>query len=270
MILPRLLAILLCLGSTVSVEALIADERDERLAAAGALYNDGKWAEAARGYQQLVEGGEQSAELYYNLGASYYKGGAEGQAALWFRRSLLLDESQREASLSLAYLERKLGIPGPQGAVRVWVVKHPKLVLLAAGTLLLLAAALFLLSVRALLRGGRLRSQIARVVGGLLLVLLPVLLVRWLCRQAPDPGKTAVVVAEAVSLRSAPFESGSVISPLPPGTALRILDNDIGAWLYLELPSGERGYAPAEQVKQLWPISEAKGSRPAVQRSEIR
>jgi hypothetical protein len=43
------------------------------MAEADALYSEGKFAEAATQYQSILETGKVSADLYYNLGNTYYR-----------------------------------------------------------------------------------------------------------------------------------------------------------------------------------------------------
>ena len=57
---------------------------------ANLAYQQGKFIEAIRHYEQILQGGEVSGELYYNLGNAYYKAGDLGKAILNYERALKL------------------------------------------------------------------------------------------------------------------------------------------------------------------------------------
>ncbi len=54
---------------------------------AGVQYKDGRYAEAAASYEEILANGLRSGELYYNLGNSYFKSGQLGKAILNYERA---------------------------------------------------------------------------------------------------------------------------------------------------------------------------------------
>src|SRR6185436_11225451 len=54
---------------------------------ANKLYEQGKFVEAAAGYEKLVLGGQSSAPIYYNLGNAYFKSGQIGRAIRAYRQA---------------------------------------------------------------------------------------------------------------------------------------------------------------------------------------
>ncbi len=75
---------------------------------ANKLYEEGKFVEAARGYETLLAQGIRSFSIYYNLGTAYYRAGQMGRAVAAFRRAEQL--SPRDASLraDLQFLRKKV------------------------------------------------------------------------------------------------------------------------------------------------------------------
>jgi hypothetical protein len=56
----------------------------------------------------LAVSGTPNADLYYNLGVSYYHTGSTGKATLWFLRALALDSSHRLARENLGFIQELL------------------------------------------------------------------------------------------------------------------------------------------------------------------
>ena len=55
--------------------------------AANKLYEEGKFAQAAAAYEQLIQSGRVSAPLYFNLGNAWFKSGQMGRAITAYRRA---------------------------------------------------------------------------------------------------------------------------------------------------------------------------------------
>jgi tetratricopeptide (TPR) repeat protein len=76
---------------------------------ANAAYADGRYEEAAAGYQALLEE-EPSATLYYNLGNACFKQGELSQAILNYERALRLQPNHKDAQHNLKFAESLLPI----------------------------------------------------------------------------------------------------------------------------------------------------------------
>ncbi|MEQ9581057.1 MAG: tetratricopeptide repeat protein, partial [Arenibacter sp.] len=64
----RVLTILAFLVSTLGFS-----QNEQLFDEATAFYNQGEYSKAADNYLKILENGEHSAELYFNLGNTYYK-----------------------------------------------------------------------------------------------------------------------------------------------------------------------------------------------------
>src|ERR1700722_14152406 len=69
--------------------------------AANAAYQQGKYEEAKVDYLQLVDAGQYSADLFYNLGNVWFKLGDQGRAILNYERALMLNPQLDEAGSNL-------------------------------------------------------------------------------------------------------------------------------------------------------------------------
>ena len=68
---------------------------------AASHYSEGKYNEAADLYQQIIETGYESAEVYYNLGNSYYKMSDLPNAILNYERAKLLAPNDEDIAFNL-------------------------------------------------------------------------------------------------------------------------------------------------------------------------
>src|SRR3989442_2159968 len=64
-----------------------ADDVSSGFDQANKLYEQGKFAEAAASYERILQGGQASAALYFNLGNALFKSGQTGLAILNYRRA---------------------------------------------------------------------------------------------------------------------------------------------------------------------------------------
>src|SRR2546430_2165903 len=70
-------------------------------AKANQAYSEGRFQEAADGYESLVQSGQWNANLFYDLGNAYYRLGNFGKAILNYERALALDPRHPEADANL-------------------------------------------------------------------------------------------------------------------------------------------------------------------------
>ena len=82
---------------------IVAAQAQPSAADADALARDGKYAEAADAYEAVLNTGMESADLYYNLGYSYFKQGMLGKAILNFERCQRLNPSDPDVTANLAH-----------------------------------------------------------------------------------------------------------------------------------------------------------------------
>jgi tetratricopeptide (TPR) repeat protein len=214
--------------------------------AANKAYDVGKYAEAKEGYEKLVESGDWSANLFYNLGNADQRLGATGRAILDYERALALDPSHPEAQANLALLRKQTGARERSAvwqdtvfagrALDVWTI-----VAAVSGWL-----ALFLLvPIFTCRRPDK---------GGLWLGLLASLL---LCGYAAgvlwwrgQDQTLAVIVAGKTEARLQPADSAGLAEALPAGSRVHVL-SERGEWIYCLLPGAGRGWIPRPALEQV-------------------
>ena len=219
------------------------------------LYQEGDFAGAAASYNAVLEGGFESAEVYYNLANAHVRLGELGEAVLNYERAARLDPSSDDIRANLELVNQRLLDriePMPRfwllSAFDWWMGLIPRGVLtgLVVACYLLLGAALVMIVLRrpAGWRGALRRTAYA--AGVATAVLGATLLVRETGLAEPEE---AVVMAAEARVLSAPSEEGGLtVFTLHEGTKVRI-DRRAGEWVEIVLADGKVGWLPTEVLE---------------------
>ncbi|TGD58530.1 tetratricopeptide repeat protein [Flavobacterium humi] len=70
------------------------------------LYQKGQYEKAAESYETIIKSGQQSAELYFNLGNCYYKMHKVAPSVFNFEKALLLNPNDSEIQNNLAFAQK--------------------------------------------------------------------------------------------------------------------------------------------------------------------
>jgi tetratricopeptide (TPR) repeat protein len=208
----------------VVVRPLCATAEDATAAfdAANKLYAQGKFAEAASAYQNLVHGGTVSPALYFNLGNAFFKSSQAGRAIAAYRQAERLTPRDPDVRANLQFARNQVQSPTlRQNVWERWL-----------GTLNLnewtglSAAALWLTF--GLLTVRELRPALARALRNWALLsglsaacLLVCLALAW---TSQSPHKTAIVTVKEATIRNGPFDESPGAFTAHDGAELRVLD----------------------------------------------
>jgi tetratricopeptide (TPR) repeat protein len=231
-------------GVALSLANANATPTDVPFEKANSEYAAGNFKEAISDYTSVVQSGEWSANLFYNLGNAYYRTGDYGRAILNYERALRIDRQHPEAQanlriardetrgleLTLSFFERYLGA-GDIGAFTI-----------AAAVLFWLAV--ILLAIRP--RGSFLASAIVSFVLSGCCAFAIYSLANGTRGQA-----AAVIIRENVEARVATADTAGSVLALPPGSEVLLLQPR-GDWTYAALPNGQRGWIPTDAVEKVW------------------
>lgn len=219
------------------------------------LYQAESWPEAISAYKSVLSAGFEGADVYYNLGNAYFKSGELGLAILNWERAAGLEPGDPDVRANLD-LAGSLTIDVVEPLQRFWLlgvwnwwlnlIPRVLLIGLVTGSWLLLAGgaiARILGRDEAIIRWG---ARLA-LSGGVVLVLAGAnLVVRELGLGQPT---RAVVLAEAVEVRSAPSEDEDLtLFEIHEGTRVRI-DQEAGVWAEVVLDDGKVGWIPMSAIE---------------------
>src|SRR5689334_10723423 len=92
--------------------------------AANRMYEEGKFTNAVSAYDQLLQGGNASAAVYFNRGNAEFKLGRLGKAIASYRQAQLLAprDADLRANLQLARTRARGGIPFHEERWRDWLL----------------------------------------------------------------------------------------------------------------------------------------------------
>lgn len=214
-----------------------------------ALYAEGKFADAVASYEAAVGRGEYSANLFYNLADAYYRTGDRGRAMLNYQRALLLEPRHTEAAANLAFVRGRTpasataedGFAGRLDAdAWTWAA--------AGGGWLAVVA----LGTAVWRRRGRWLFLPLGLVGVAVGAAAGWALYR-LDAGAKNPARAVVLLDETRVLYS-PADNSKAVSVLTAGGEVRVLSAQ-GAWDYVQLGDGSRGWVAADRVEKVVPLA---------------
>lgn len=217
-------------------------------------YASGRYEEAARGYESLLQAGVETGNLYYNLGNAYFKLGRKGKAiANYLRaRKAMPHDGDVFANLNFvtslleeAQIEESLGWPQ-----RLFAAMRDAL---TPGGWFGLCAALFWLV--CVILGVCVFRVGFRKTGG---VLSAALLVVWglglffFGHAAAHVSKRhlAVIIEPTVEVRYSPSYSGALAFELHEGLQVRIVRQE-GQWTHVRLTRDKSGWVPSTSLEKL-------------------
>jgi hypothetical protein len=235
-------------GLFAFAKATAAADPDVTFTGGNRAYEDGRFADANQVYRSLISQGQVSEELFLNLGNVSYRLNQPGEAALWYRRALVLNPRFAEARQNLRVIKGKTGYHEFElKGVDAWLAR------LSPGELIaMLTAGLWiaLLIVAASVVFRRLRDwrPLLYITGGLSLAVA--IASFWgLNRQRTqlDADDLAIVTGNDATALTGPVPDAEKVVDLPPGSELQILQRS-GPWTYVAIPPELRGWVRSESM----------------------
>ncbi len=95
------------LGAAVAADGISTDDAARQFMDANAAYENGEFAVAVEGYEQLISAGSAGSDIYYNLGNAYLKQGAVGKALLNFKRAQRIAPRDEDIRANIAYVREQ-------------------------------------------------------------------------------------------------------------------------------------------------------------------
>jgi len=239
---------LLCLACTV------LPMRGDDLQQARDRLAHGEYESAATYFEKYLQSAPPSSAVYYEFGQALQKSEKEAEAALAYRRSLLLDPRFAPAAQALREVNARLGVsPSASGWQARWAEKIPSDPSVFIGTVAFWIGAFFLLAAFAL---SKKRALLFSAAAGLLLTGLAFCLLAALTDPRILEARQAMVMSlTGVSLYKVPSEDASEkITTLNQGSTVKILSTR-GRWFHVELPGGQRGWFLQDGITPVIPAA---------------
>ncbi len=220
----------------------------EAMGIANSLYANGRYAEAAQSYEQLIAQGAADSAIYYNLGSAYFRQGDVGRAILNYRRAAELNprDADIQANLAAARAQAVDQLPAESGspltdfanATGNWLTLD-ELALLALGAWFLLGLLWFVYRQSG---NGRFRPilQTSLILAGLLVVVVGGAMGSRLMAangqlMAANGRAPGVIVAQSVSVSAEPAAGASTEFTLHSGAEVSLIGQR-GDWVQIAFP----------------------------------
>jgi len=216
--------------------------------AANRFYAQGKFPEAAKAYETILQTGVESPALLFNYGNAEFKSGHLGRAIAAYQRAEQLSPRDAELRANLAFARNQVqGVTLRESRWQNWVGA------LTLNEGVTLTAVLFWLTF-ALLIARQLRPALVPKLKSAtrIFAVLTVFSATVLGLQAAShfSSATAIVVADNVTARSGPFDDAQSAFTARDGAELSVLDRRED-WVQVADGAGKTGWLPVKQVEVL-------------------
>lgn len=248
----KLITVVVILLYTV-VNVVFANTTNEDIwSKANKLYNQQQYDSAANLYEQLVTDGYSSAELYYNLGNTYYRLNNISKAVLNYERCLRIAPDNKTAQDNLTLTESRI-------ANRIQPIKEiffirwwHNITTGSNATALAISAIVLFLLVLALYTARRLNKlnikYTSQLLGTLNIVCLTVIILAFVAaNNQANHNKAVIMIADTPFMQQ---PNGKAQSYLPEGTSLKIEDNN-KEWTEVTLPDGRKGWVSSDMIEKI-------------------
>jgi tetratricopeptide (TPR) repeat protein len=214
---------------------------DDMFAKANTAFAAGDFKSAIKNYQAVVQSGEWSANLFYDLGNAYFRDRDIGRAILNYVRALQLDRNHPEADANLRIARDQIQ------ALELTPAPLEKYLNFASAKSFTILAAIFFWGT-IFLSIVRRRKVLWMIIGLLLTAGCG-----WAAYKLENGTRgegVAVVVADNTEARVATADSAKSVLALPPGSEVVILQ-ERGDWSYAALPNDQRGWISTKSVERV-------------------
>lgn len=229
---------------------------------ANQAYKQELYNEALKLYLQEAENTGVSADLYCNIGDTYYRLKDNVHAVLYYERALLLDPSNNDARYNLEFVRSKMDLPDDAGDswFSNWVERTASR--LSSNTWAIIAILTFLLFLAGVAAYLFLENVMLRKIGffGGAIVLVASILANMAAFHVyhkATSGNGAIIMPESVTLSTAPREPRDKDEEaflLRQGTRVEIIDSvadktKSGKWLQISTAGGHKAWINAKDVE---------------------
>jgi len=218
----------------------------EQLVLANEDYLQGRYAQAARGYEAILARDRRNGHVFYNLGNCYVRLGQVGRAVLNYRKALLLLPRDGDLKANLQHARSLRQDRTEERPASIWHTLAFWYHAMNLRGLFIAFCALNLLFWSALLLRLFRDSEWVRWAIALSLILTVLMGVStYLKYRETFRNPDGVVLEEESPVRAGFSHKDTVLFVLHEGTEFRILGREKG-WWKIELPDGKKGWIPSQ------------------------
>ena len=214
------------------------------------LYEDGRYAEAGRTYERIIERGVRNGHVYYNLGNAYYRQDQIGRAILAYERAfrLIPRDPDLKDNLDLANERTVDQVSGEvpwfgRQALDAVTINEATVTASVSGLIFSLALVLYLLAKRTGTRG--LAGYLLMVTCFVFLLALGFAGIKTYDQLAREEG---IVLSATAVVRTSPDEASDPVFTLHEGVKVQLVEHR-DDWTRIRLPDGKNGWLARNELE---------------------
>ena len=224
-------------------------------AQADSAYINNDFASAVYLYENILANQGESADVYYNLGNSYYKMDNIAKAILNYEKALLLNPGNGDIRFNLELAQSKtvdkvtpmsemFFITWTKSLINTMNEKGWARMGITTFIIMLVALALYFFSKKIALKK-------TGFMVAVIMLLVCIISNIFASSQKTDAQNhdTAIIMAPSVTVKSTPNEGGTELFILHEGRKVNIKDNTMREWKEIQLEDGNAGWVPASVIE---------------------
>ncbi|EDP96689.1 tetratricopeptide repeat protein [Kordia algicida OT-1] len=223
---------------------------------ANTAYNDGNYAEAIAQYKSILETGNHSAAIYYNLGNAYYKSNEIGPSVYYFEKALQLSPDDKDILNNLAFANNMTidaiePLPKTQlskfigNITGTFTYNEWAWIAVFCGFLCVISFLLYQFAYETL------KKRIYFLISFLaFLFIIGTVAIAYQQYGKAQKDRPAIVFAKETTVKSEPNLRSDEVFVLHEGTKVQVLDT-VDNWKKIQLIDGKIGWIISEDVNEL-------------------
>lgn len=219
-------------------------------------YKKGNYQQAIRDYEELLKQGP-SAELYYNLGNSYYRTDNITLAVLNYERALLLSPGDDDIKFNLQMARSKTIDKITPKSEMFFVTWYKSLVNITSvdgwGRTAIISFAVALALILCYLFGKRILLRKLGFYEGVFFIVLFVLanVFAYQQKMTLTHRTGAIITATSVQLKKTPVPTSESNTIIHEGSRVEIIDDTMKDWKLVQLEDGREGWIQTVQMERI-------------------
>ena len=221
---------------------------------ANSAYNEGNYEIAIDNYEQILENGETSAALYYNLGNSYYKLNNLAPSIYYYEKALQLDPNDNDIRNNLAIAQNlvidDVAAPASSGLFNIWQNSVSIFSFNGWGWAAIIFS--FLFAVLFVVYYFSHKTLVKRIMFTISMVCIFLavfsLIFAFQQKSLVSNNDYAIIFSQEAPVRDEPTMRSSESFFLHEGTKVRVIER-YQEWIKFELPNGLQGWMDKKDVK---------------------
>lgn len=247
---PSIISIIIVFLSSIS----FCDEITHQFETANDYYRKGEYEKALSIYEQILNNGYVSSDLYYNIGNTYHKLENIPAAILYYERAKKLSPSDEDIdfNLKLANLRVVDKIdPIPRFFIVEWWYSLSNIFNSEKWSIItIISSWLFVLSILVirLINIPIIKNLFIPIIILSMISIIFTFLLSYTQYKYENDKTVAIVFSQNVSVKSSPDEAGTDLFVIHEGVKVKILDS-LNEWIKIKLADGKVGWIPFDSIQ---------------------